>query len=62
MKINLDEYFQKSEFKGHICNSPEEIEETLRINDKMKEVVRDYKYRAAKSRQLVRGFRYKSRS
>ena len=53
-KINLDDYFEKSEFKGRICDSPEEIEETLKINEKMREVVRDYKYRAAKSRELAR--------
>ena len=53
-EINLDDYFEKTEFKGRVCNSPEEIAETLRINEKMREVVKDYKYRAAKSRQLAR--------
>ena len=53
-KSILDDYFEKSEFKGRICDSPEEIEETLKINEKMREVVRDYKYRAAKSRELAR--------
>ena len=53
-KSILDDYFEKSEFKGRICDSPEEIEETLKINEEMREVVRDYKYRAAKSRELAR--------
>ena len=53
-KSILDDYFEKSEFKGRICDSPEEIEETLKINEKMREVVRDYKYRAARSRELAR--------
>lgn len=53
-KSILDDYFEKSEFKGRVCDSPEEIEETLKINEKMREVVRDYKYRAARSRELAR--------
>ena len=53
-KSILDDYFEKSEFKRRICDSLEEIEETLRFNKKMRRVVRDYKYRAAKSRGLVR--------
>ena len=54
-KSILDDYFEKSEFKGRICDSPEEIEETLKINRHMREVVRDYRYRSAKSRELARG-------
>lgn len=53
-KSILDDYFQKSKFNGRVCDSPEEIEETLKINEKMREVVRDYKYRAARSRELAR--------
>ena len=53
-KSILDDYFEKSEFKGRVCDSPEEIEETLKINEKMRELVRDYKYRAARSRELAR--------
>lgn len=53
-KSILDDYFEKSEFKGRVCDSPEEIEETLKINERMREVVRDYKYRAARSRELAR--------
>ena len=50
----LDGYFERSEFKGRICNSPEEITATEEINKKMREVVKDYKYRAARSRELAR--------
>ena len=53
-KSILDDYFQKSKLNGRVCDSPEEIEETLKINEKMREVVRDYKYRAARSRELAR--------
>ena len=56
MEKILDKYFEKAEFKGRICDSPEEIEETLRINEKMREVVRDYRHRAALSRQKARRF------
>ena len=54
-KINLDDYFQKSEFKGRICDSPEEIAETEEMNKKMREIVRDYRHRAALSWQKARG-------
>ncbi len=52
-KINLDDYFQKFEFKGRICDSPEELAETEELNKKMRVVVRDYNYRAAKSKKLA---------
>ena len=54
-KINLDDYFQKNDpEKVRICDSPEDIAAAEEFNKKMREVVRDYKYRAAKSRQLAR--------
>ena len=56
MEKILDKYFEKFEFKGRICDSPEEIEETLRINEKMREVVKDYRRRVALSREKLRGF------
>ena len=55
-KINLDDYFQKSEFKGRICDSPEETAATEEMNKKMREVERDYRHRAAISWQKARGF------
>ena len=54
-KIKLDDYFQKSELKGRICDSPEELAETEEMNKKMREVVRDYRYRATLSWQKARG-------
>jgi len=60
-EINLDDYFEKTEFKGRVCNSPEEIAETLRINEKMRKVERDYKHKAAKSWQLARGLRLRGK-
>ena len=56
VKINLDNYFGKSdqEAKVHVYDSPEDIAATKEFNKKMREVVRDYKYRAAKSRELAR--------
>ena len=55
-KVDLSKYLVVDDCleKGRICDSPEEIEETLKINEKMREVVRDYKYRAARSRELAR--------
>jgi len=55
-KINLDDYFLKSdsETKVQICNSTEEIAETEEFNKKMRKVIRDYKYRAVKSWQSAR--------
>ena len=57
-KTDLDKYFAKSdiETKVHVLNSPEDIAETERINKEMRKVVREYRYRAALSRQLARGF------
>ena len=55
-KINLDDYFEKSEFKGRVCDSPEEIAETEEINRKMREVVRDYRRREILSWKKARGF------
>jgi len=55
-KINLDDYFEKSdlETKVRICDSPEEIAEQKEFNKKMREVVRDYRRRAAISWQKAR--------
>ena len=57
-KINLDDYFEKGvlETKMHVCNSPEDIAETKEFNKKMREVVRDYRRKAAISREKARGF------
>ena len=51
----LDKYFEKFEFKGRICDSPEEIAETEEMNKKMREVVRDYRHRATLSWEKARG-------
>ena len=57
-KINLDDYFEKSdlETKMRICDSPEDIAEAEEVNRRMREVVRDYRRRAAISWQKARGF------
>ena len=54
----LDKYFAKSdiETKVRVLNSPEDIAEAERFNKRMRKVVREYRYRAALSRQLARGF------
>ena len=56
-KINLDDYFEKSdlETKGRICDSPEDIAEAEEFNRHMRKVVRDYRRRAAISWQKARG-------
>ena len=54
-KINLDAYFMKNDQKTQVrvCNSLEDIAEAEEVNRHMREVVRDYRYRALKSRQLA---------
>ena len=56
-KINLDDYFQTSDWenKGKPLDSPEDIARAEEINQYTRKVVRDYRYRAAKSRWLARG-------
>lgn len=53
-KINLDDYFEKSEFKGRICDSPEELAETEEMNQKMRKVVREYNHKHAMSVRAAR--------
>ena len=60
-EIKLDDYFEKSEFKGQACSYPEEIAETLRINERMREVEKDYKYKAVKSWQMARRLHLRGR-
>ena len=55
-KVNLDDYFEKSEVKGRVCDSPEEIAETLRINEEMKKVQKKFRSMSALSRMKARGF------
>ena len=57
-KINLDDYFETIDWtkKGQVCDSPEDIKEAEEINKKMREVVRDYRHRAALSWEKARGF------
>lgn len=57
-KINLDDYFEKSdlETKAHVCDSLEEITEAEEFNRHMREVVRDYRRRKALSWQMARKF------
>ena len=57
-KSVLGNYFQKSEFEGHMCDSPEEIAETLRINEEMKVVQRKFRSMSAQSRIKAQGFRF----
>ena len=56
MEKILDDYFEKPNAQVRICDSPEEIAETLKINKEMRKVVRDYRHRAALSWKKARGF------
>lgn len=48
-KSILDDYFKKIEFKGRVCDSPEEIAAMKEMNQKMREVVQEYNHKHALS-------------
>ena len=56
MEKILDDYFKKSEVKVRVCDSPEEIAETLKLNEKMKMVQRQFRNMSARSRMRAKDF------